>query len=165
MPNFKRIKKLRDHIASLPESRFDMSAFAISKAIAPQVVKKDSAGDEFVTIGQLLRNGPSCRTACCLAGDACLLFMPKRTEVSVQMPWYTDDPQFQINDSIDWHTLATDLLQLTSEEAQHMFMGEWAGKRQRDWDGEPDLERLHRRHAIKYLDLVLATRNVMVKLK
>lgn len=98
MPNWKRIEKLTEHLATLPAKQFDMGMYI-------------EVNPEIRTIGQAAKH---CGTVCCIGGDAILLFA-KKGEL-VYCPKETS------------HSRATRLLDLSDSEAGHVFSGAWDRK-------------------------------------
>lgn len=135
MPNWKRIKELRDDL----DRPWDPKAFRFSMGT---VLGPENAR---ATVGQM-REG-QCGTACCLAGSAILMFHPNDNgRVALYFFGQEGGP--------DWEDIAGELCGLTKYEAAFMFYGQWSTK---------GLEATQE-EAVRYLDKVLKEKNVMVRL-
>ena len=147
-PNWTNIKKLRDHIAGmkLTKSRkFDMYEWIAL------ISGKYKHGD-ILSISTVRANGPACGTAGCLAGEAVILFAPKTTMFQVGLN-RSSGLGLDICGIDDVYNTARRLLGLDNDEADYMFGGSWTNTTLSDIRGY---------QAVKYLDKVLAEKDVMV---
>lgn len=156
--NWKRIEKLMEHLRTLPPKRFSMGTFINNLTHEKQKLPTWDQPDE--TVERVLKNGPACETACCLAGDACVLFAPKKAKISFN---------YQSVDGVAMEHAAQKFLGLTDDEAWHMFYGGWHRKYQASENNHElpleermSLSDIPKRDAVKYLKKVLAQRNIMV---
>lgn len=92
--NIKRLKALREHLASLPAERFDMTSCAI---------RVDGAPDSDDSRKAFLAN--ECDTAGCIAGHTIALFAP---ETPVHRSWMNT---------------AAQILELNSTQENWLFLG------------------------------------------
>lgn len=122
--NVERLKLVRDNIATMPETDFCMSVLV--------GVRQESGYVSAVWGGdvQLLSEGDNpCGTAACIAGRTCYMFKPDTV----------------IDKAVD---VATDLLDLTSREADHLFLGKYT---------HGDLADISRDQAVRVLDTFIET--------
>lgn len=149
MANWKRIEKLRDHLRALKQTKdrkFDMNLWIAS-------LEKDSKNT--ATVGELRKNGPTCGSAACLAGEAVIRFAPINGVVTGLLDgWYVKVAD--ANGSSEITQVARQLLGLTLDEAEYMFGGEWGCG-----DGG-SLSAITKAQAVRYLTKALKAKNVMV---
>ena len=142
MPNWKNIKKLRDHLASMKITRyrrFDMSDY---------IQVTGSATDaETLSVKRLRANGPECGSVACLAGETVIALAPEKLRIPVMYNSYLNCSFIADN--------ASKILGLSMSEENHMFSGEWT---------RTPLGSVTRKQAVKYLDKAIAAKNVMVVL-
>lgn len=146
-PNWKNIRKLRNHLASLRQTKnrkFDMSDYLV-------VFSGKAVGDT-VTVAELRKNGPQCGSAACLAGEAVIHLANRSLEFETIEDCYYSLGVPRI-DGTSIENLANQLLGLSAEDGWYMFGGHWSDR---------DLDRITKEQAVRYLDKVLAEKNIYV---
>ena len=146
-PNWANIKKLRDHLAKLRQTKY--RKFNMADYI--QIISGKEYGDT-VSVGELRKNGPECGSAACLAGETVILLAPATMKFGV-----TGDDSSRSYDLYLKHNsvepVAKKLLGLNNREAWHMFSGDWS---------QNFLERKTKQQAIRYLDKAIKERDILV---
>ena len=139
MPNWKKIKKLRDILVAhrdTPSRKFDMASYIR--------IISGKRNTRTVTVKELRDNGSACGSAACIAGIAFINF--EAPNKRVRLVYGTC---FTIAASV------RRLLELSQEEADWMFLGSWSGI--------PDIWPT-RRMAVRYLNKCIKEKDVMVRL-
>lgn len=127
--NHARIRQLRDHIASLPERKFDMAVIAARGALRGHSIPPAELSE--------------CGTSACLAGWTIFLFG-------------TEAQQQDRYDLTKATQIAGDLLDIP-RIAPHVFMGYWAEREYDDKGSRHErLSSITRDETIAYLDMLLA---------
>ncbi len=131
MPNWRRIRALRDGLAKTENTEY-------RKFSMGDYIRIISGNRSSITAAKLRRNGPECGAAACIAGEAIIRFHKSK----VPLPIYDTcvDPAYV-------HKTAQKLLGLTSKEAEYMFSGRWLPSRR--------LADITRKQAISYLTATL----------
>lgn len=159
-----RIQKLRDHLVEFKPTRyrkFEMTDFfrllsRNGESITPATAYKQERRK--IRLSELQANGPACGYACCLAGDALILFGRKDLQFNTRIA-----PSLRVRlvlTKSDTGTEAARLLGLTPYEERWMFFGEWIPDR--DARGTDKLDKATRPRAIKYLNHVLANKTIFM---
>lgn len=151
MPNWENIRKLRDHLKSLRQTKY--RKFAMEDYIQFMPGRNDSSVDA-VDIAVVRRNGASCGYAACLFGDAIVLLSPPGTKLYVARESVYCNGALRMN-SAQAFNMGQSLLGLNSSEADHVSLGLWT---------DTNRANITKRQALKYLDKVLAERNIMVRI-
>ncbi len=152
MPNWKNIKKLRDHLKNMKVTKH--RKFAMEEYIA--LISGNFKEGDKITVGDMRRNGPTCGTAGCLAGEVYTLLASARETLEVVPGYRSKYTKLSVateKGSID--EAASVLLGLNYDESSHMFGGNWT---------VTYLSKITRQQAIKYLDKAIAAKDVMVRL-
>lgn len=139
MPDWRRIRKLRDELATLRENK--SRKFNMNQWIAPlssaRFWSKAWNHEKGPTIGELRNNGRHCTAVACLAGWTVIFHAP----VSKR------------RDAINPETWAATWLGLSEDEKNHAFYGEWG-----------TLDRRDLKNAVLYLTRALEAKDMFVRI-
>ena len=156
MPNWNRIKKLRDYLvaeeadAKKKLKRAEFRKFNMRKWLTITSGKLKNGGE--TTLGTIRKNGPSCGRATCLAGDAFILFANSHIRLTALKSGTVISPVLFIDDE------ASRLLGLTDSESGFVFYGNWNTSSK---SGNL-LAGASRERAIKYLTRAINEKNIFV---
>jgi len=158
MPNWKNIRKLRKHLATMKiteHRQFNMDDYI-------KVLSGSIKHGDVVSIARVRSNGESCGTAGCLAGEAIILLAPSDTRLTSGYgcnnfnALHVIDPISGLAQS--GYTTGKNILGLNDSEATHMFNGHWTRTKHRG------LHHITREQAVKYLDKAIKAKSILVKL-
>lgn len=144
-PNWRNIKRLRDGLAASEDT--DTRKFSMPVWIR---IISGKIRNGLVSVGQMRKNGEACGTVACLAGETVIRMAPANLRFRFNLEsWETiSGPRIS--------SVARKILGLSADECDFMFTGMWYGANRRD--------AITRAIAIQYLDKVLATKAIRVRL-
>ena len=148
-PNWANIKKLRNHLAKLRQTKY--RKFSMAGYI--RILHSKKTGD-VVSVGELRKNGPECGSAACLAGEAVILLAPRKTVFPVICYSHRECEDWVHIPTADVELHAKMLLGLDYASAVHVFVGLWS---------QADLLHLiTKKDAIRYLDKAIKEKDIFV---